>query len=400
MSDTPWLTIIGLGEDAPENLPPASRKALEAADVVMGPPRHLGLLPALSARLIEWPVPFADGVAQLLEMRGQRVVMLASGDPFWFGAGTSVTRRLDPEEWTALPSPSTFSLAASEMGWPLDTTGCFGLHAAPLTRLRPDLQDGARLIVLLRDAKSVGDLTEYLNDSGWAESSVTVLQALGGPRAQRVDFTANARPDAKFEHPLCVAVKVKGPRDNALPRATGRADTWFDSDGTMTKRPVRAITLSALAPRAGEHLWDIGGGSGSIAIEWLLSDWRLSASCIEPRASRVAAITANAAKLGVDRLEVVQGSAPEILTDLPHPDVVFVGGGLSDALLDWLTSRLQPGTRIVANAVTLESERLLLAAHTKLGGDLMRIEISNAEPLGPRTGWKASYPIVQWSVTL
>ncbi|MEX0338230.1 MAG: precorrin-6Y C5,15-methyltransferase (decarboxylating) subunit CbiT [Arenibacterium sp.] len=400
MSDTPWLTIIGLGEDAPENLPPASRKALEAAEIVIGPPRHLGLLPTLSAKMIEWPVPFADGIAQLLALRGQRVVMLASGDPFWFGAGTSVTRQLDAQEWVAYPAPSTFALAASEMGWALETTACFGLHAAPLERLRPALQDGARVIVLLRDGAAVEALASFLVLAGWAESELTVLQALGGPRAQRAVFQALGVPDVEFKHPLCVALKVRGDKSHALPLANGRADQWFDSDGTMTKRPVRALTLSALAPRAGEHLWDIGGGSGSIAIEWLLSGATLSATCIEPRETRVETIRANAAKLGVDRLKIVSGSAPDVLSDLDSPDVVFIGGGLSQALLTWLTAHLSTGTRIVANAVTLESEQLLTTAQMRLGGELMRIDIAHAEPLGPKTGWKASFPIVQWSVTL
>ncbi|MEX0281446.1 MAG: precorrin-6y C5,15-methyltransferase (decarboxylating) subunit CbiE [Arenibacterium sp.] len=400
MTETPWLTIVGLGEDAPEGLLPASRKALVEAEFIMGPPRHLGLLPEVQAQLIEWPVPFAHGISDLLEMRGKRVVMLASGDPFWFGAGTSVTRHLAPEEWIAYPGVSTFSLAASELGWALERTGCFGLHAAPLERLRPALQPEARLIILLRDGAAVSALATHLVEAGFADTELTVLEALGGPRKRRTTFSAHSVPETDFKHPLCVAAIIRGSTEAALPLASGRGDHWFDSDGTMTKRPVRAVTLSALAPRAGEHLWDIGGGSGSIAIEWLLSNDSLSATSIEPRDSRVATIKENARRLGVDRLQVMHGSAPDVLDTLKRPDVVFIGGGLSKGLLDWLTDKLEPGTRLVVNAVTLESEQLLMGARARLGGDLLRLEISTAEPLGSKTGWKASYPILQWSTTL
>ncbi len=390
------MTIVGIGEDAPAGLPPASRAALEAAEIVMGAPRHLALLPPLGADLVEWPVPFADGIARLLALRGRRVVMLASGDPFWFGAGTSIARHLRAGEWTALPGPSTFSLVAARMGWPLEHTACHGLHAAPLARLRPALAAGGRMIVLLRDGDAVRGLAEYLRDAGFGASRVTVFESVGGPAERRSDGAAGAMPDAAFAHPVCAAVQVKGD-GAALPLASGRPDAWFESDGQMTKRPVRALTLSALAPCPGQHLWDIGGGSGSIGIEWLLAHPTMRATTVEPREDRAAQILQNAARLGMDRLKVVQGAAPEALAGLAPPDAVFIGGGLSQELLDWLAAHLAPGTRIVANAVTLESEALLTRAQARLGGDLLRIELAQAAPLGGRTGWRASYPVVQWS---
>jgi len=393
------LTIIGLGEDAPEGLPSTSLAALKAAEVIMGPPRHLALVPQGAAQIIAWPVPFADGIAQLIALRGRRVVVLASGDPFWFGAGSSISRHLAQDEWTALPSPSTFSLVAAQMGWPLEQTGCFGLHAAPLSRLRPALACGARMIVLLRDGAAVQALGDYLVGAGFDASALHIFEAIGGPRARSTAATAADLPDLTFAHPVCAAIEVLG-EGAALPVAAGRPDDWFESDGQITKRPIRALTLSALAPRPFEHLWDIGGGSGSIGIEWLLSHPTLSATTIEPRAERATRIGENATKLGVDRLQVVHGLAPEVLTDLPRPDAVFIGGGLSVQMIDWLATHLDAGTRIVANAVTLESEAMLTQAHARLGGDLMRVELAHAAPLGTRTGWKSRYPVVQWSVTL
>lgn len=360
----------------------------------MGAARHLALVPGAGVEQVTWPVPFADGVTQIMARRGQPTVVLASGDPFWFGAGTSLTRQLQANEWRAFSGRSTFSLAAARMGWPLEDTACLGLHAAPLTRLRPYLAQGRRMIVLLRDGESVTELATYLSDHGFGASALTVMEGVGGPREHITDASADTVKPG-FSHPVCVAVNVTGDGE-ALPFATGRADDWFDSDGQMTKRPVRAMTLSALAPRPFEHLWDIGGGSGSIGIEWLLCDPSLRATVIEPRADRVERIKANAAKLGVDRLHVMQGAAPEVLRDLPAPNAVFVGGGLSADLLAHLET-LPPGTRLVTNAVTLESEALLTQTHARLGGDLMRIEISAAAPIGPKRGWRAAYPITQWS---
>lgn len=395
----------------------------------MGAARHLALLPGLRAETLRWPVPFADGIAPLLALRGRRVVVLASGDPFWFGAGSVLARHLSPGEWRTLPGPAIFTLVAARMGWALEGVGCFGLHAAPLTRLRPALHPGARMIVLLRDGAAVHELAAYLDVAGFGASTLSVLEAVGGTSERRTDARASGLaagsgsaptdadlatdaaaltrvaettiPPGGFRHPVCVAVAVAG-AGAVLPLASGRADDWFANDGQITKRPVRALTLSALSPRGAEHLWDIGSGSGSIAIEWLLSGPRLTATAIEPRTDRAATIRANADRLGVDRLTVVTGRAPDALGGLAQPDAVFIGGGLSDALLDWLWLNLAPGTRIVANAVTLGSEGVLIAAQAARGGDLLRVELAQAAPLGPEVaghrGWKSSYPIVQWSV--
>lgn len=397
MARGPWVTIIGLGEDGPDGLTGASLAALGEAEIVMGPARHLALLPDLRAETVTWPVPFADGITLLLSHRGRRVVVLASGDPFWFGAGSVLARHLKPGEWRALPGMSCFALAASRLGWALELTHCLGLHAAPLTRLRPHLAPGMRLIVTLRDGAAVDDLGAYLVQEGFGDSVLHVMEALAGPR-ERVTTHRAAAVTGPFDHPVCVAVEVQG-AGRVMPKASGLADDWFEHDGQITKRPVRALTLSALAPQPFEHLWDIGGGSGSISIEWLLSHATTQATVIEADPERAARLTANARRIGVDRLTVVTGHAPEALDGLTAADVVFVGGGLSSELLARLET-LAKGARLVANAVTLESEALLLTAHARKGGNLLRIELSDAKPLGSKRGWSASFPIVQWSVTL
>ncbi|MEO1193986.1 MAG: precorrin-6y C5,15-methyltransferase (decarboxylating) subunit CbiE [Pseudomonadota bacterium] len=403
MSEAPlkaaWLTIVGLGEDGLERLPPASRRVLDEAEVVIGATRHLALLPGLSAKTIAWPVPFADGLPILQDLQGQRVVVLASGDPFWFGAGAVIARTFPEDAWQALPGPSTFSLAASRLGWPLEGTLCLGLHAAPLTRLKPHLAPGIKAILLLRDGSAVQALADYLTSEGFGASRLTVMEALAGPRERITQAVAEAVPDQAFAHPVAVAVAVEG-SGPALPRTAGIDDGFFESDGQMTKRPLRALALSALAPRPIETLWDIGGGSGSIAIEWLLAHPTTEAISIEARSERAARIRANAEHLGVDRLSLVEGRAPEALEGLAPPQAVFIGGGLSEALLTDLSTRLAPGTRLVAHAVTLESEALISAWSARLGGSLLRVALSEANPLGAKRGWKAAYPVVQWQVTL
>ncbi|MBO9449874.1 precorrin-6y C5,15-methyltransferase (decarboxylating) subunit CbiE [Tropicibacter sp. R16_0] len=397
--EKPWLTVIGLGEDGLDGLSPASRQVLDAAEVIMAPPRHLSLVPQGQQERVEWPVPYADGFTKLLDLRGRQVVVLASGDPFWFGAGSVIARNLAPGEWTARPGPSTFALAAASLAWPLEKTLTMGLHAAPLTRLRPHLAPGLRAIVLLRDGDAVLALADWLTAIGFGESKLNVMEALGGPRQRLRSSKACDLEFDDIQHPVCVGLDVAG-AGLTLPKASGKPDAIFETDGQITKRPVRALTLSALAPQRGEHLWDIGGGTGSIGIEWLMCHPSLTATTIEPRADRAERIRRNADALGQDRLEVVHGIAPAVLDGLDLPDVVFIGGGLSDELMGWLKDNLDAGTRLVANAVTLESEAVLAQWHEKLGGDLLRIELAQSAPLGPRRGWKSAYPVVQWSVTL
>jgi precorrin-6Y C5,15-methyltransferase (decarboxylating) len=388
----PWLTIIGIGEDGLAGLSEASRNALDRAETVFGGERHLKLA-RLDGRGKPWPVPF--DTACVLSRRGRPTAVLASGDPFWHGAGGSLATQLAPDEWVAHPSPSTFSLAAARLGWPLESTICIGLHAVPFERLVPLLTRGAHIICLVRDAKAAGDLASWLTTRGFGASRLWTLSALGGPRESVTESRAESYAADSATSPLALAIEADGA--TGLSRASGLSDDLFHHDGQITKRPNRALALSALAPRPGERLWDIGAGSGSISVEWALAGGR--ASAVETRDDRVANIRANAEAFGLShKIDIVAASAPAALVKLARPDAVFIGGGLDAAMFDAIWSLVSDGVRIVAHSVTLETEALLSELHAHHGGELMRIDVSHAAPLGRYRSWEPSRPVVQWSV--
>jgi precorrin-6B C5,15-methyltransferase / cobalt-precorrin-6B C5,C15-methyltransferase len=387
----PWLTIIGIGEDGLAGLSEASRKALRDAETVFGGERHLALA-GITARGRPWPVPFdADSV---LSCRGRPTAVLASGDPFWHGVGGSLAEKLETGEWIAHSAPSTFSLAAARLGWRLESVACLGLHAAPFERLVPHLARGARIICLVRDGNAAGELAEWLTERGWGASPLWTLTALGGPRESIRQHRADGHVADPGDSLVAVALEARG--SQGIARSSGLADDLFVHDGQITKRPMRALALSTLAPRPGEKLWDIGAGSGSISVEWALCGGATIA--VEARDDRAANIRSNAAAFGLThRIAVIAGTAPAILSDVETPDAVFIGGGLDAAMFDAVWSRLAPGTRLVAHAVTLETETLLTELHQRHGGELMRVEIAHAGPLGRYRSWDAVRPIVQWS---
>lgn len=387
----PWLTIIGIGEDGLAGLSEASRKALSNAETVFGGERHLALAD-VGSRGRAWPVPFDADI--VLSCRGRPTAALASGDPFWYGAGASLAEKLDGGEWIAYPAPSTFSLAAARLGWRLEATACLGLHAAPFERLVPHLAQDARIICLVRDTAAMGKLAKWLTERGWGASLLWTLAALGGPREYIDQHRADLFAEDISGNLVAVAVQAIG--GQGLPRSSGLPDDLFVHDGQITKRPMRALALSALAPRPGERLWDIGAGSGSVSVEWALCGG--TSIAIEAREDRAVNIRSNAAAFGLaHRITVVTGQAPKALATLDVPDAVFVGGGLDRPMFDAVWSRLAPGARLVAHAVTLETEALLGEVHQQHGGELMRVDIAHAAPLGRYRSWEAARPVVQWS---
>jgi precorrin-6Y C5,15-methyltransferase (decarboxylating) len=400
----PWLSIVGIGEDGVEGLNATARGLIQSAAVVFGGERHL----ALAASLIRgtarpWATPFDGTVAEVLTHRGRPVCVLASGDPFFHGVGSLLSRHVSRHETLAVPAPSAFSMAASRLLWPLPQTVLLSLCGRSLDLIRPHLHPGTRILALTSDQHAPAQLARLLCDIGFGHSQLTVLESLAGPheriRASRADCFSLERIDSLNT----VAIEVAAaPGARILPRAAGLADDLFEHDGQITKREIRALTLSALAPRRGELLWDVGAGSGSVAIEWMLADVSLNAIAIERRADRASRIRRNAAACGVPHLQLIEAAAPAAFEGLTPPDAVFVGGGATvPGTINASQAALRPMGRLVVNAVTLETESALLQYQSQWGGSLTRIEISRAGPVGGEnarmTGWRPARPIVQWA---
>jgi precorrin-6B C5,15-methyltransferase / cobalt-precorrin-6B C5,C15-methyltransferase len=397
----PWLSIVGIGEDGLDGLSAAARQLLAGAELVAGGRRHLALVASLGKPVLDWDTPFAASIPKLLAHRGKRVVALCSGDPFWYGAGSVIAEAVTAAEAVAVPASSTFAWAAARLRWRLEETITLGLHARPIELLRPHLRTGARLIVLARDGAAPALIATYLGGVGFGPSRLTILEALGGPSERvRVTTAAGFALD-DVRSPVALAIEaVAEPGAIVIPRVAGLPDEFFQHDGQLTKREIRAVSLSTLAPRGGELLWDVGAGSGAIGVEWLLAHPANRAIGIEARDDRLGTARANAQALGVPHYDLRLGTAPDALQGLPTPDAVFVGGGASrEGVLDAVWQALPPGGRLVVNSVTLETEAVLIARQARHGGGLLRLAIERAGPVGGRTGWRAAMPVVQWSVT-
>jgi precorrin-6Y C5,15-methyltransferase (decarboxylating) len=392
-----WLSIVGIGEDGAEGLSATARGLVADAEIVFGGARHLALAaPLIRGEARAWPSPFSVG--PVLAERGRQVCVLASGDPFFYGVGSTLAALVSTDEMVAVPSPSAFSLAAARLGWALPETTLISLHGRGVDRIRPHLHPGARLLALTSDAEGPAALARLLDETGFGATRLTVLEALGGSR-ERVRGTTAAKFDLGGITELnTVAIEVAAaPGARIIAYGAGLADELFEHDGQITKREIRAVTLAALAPLNGELLWDVGAGAGSVAIEWLLAHPSMRGIAIEARGDRTARIRRNAAALGVPDLEVKEGAAPDALAGLPTPDAVFVGGGASTSgVLDAAVTALRPGGRLVVNAVTLRTEAELIARYERHGGTLGRIAISRAEAIGDKIGWRPAMPVTQW----
>ncbi|BAN46377.1 bifunctional cobalt-precorrin-7 (C(5))-methyltransferase/cobalt-precorrin-6B (C(15))-methyltransferase [Metapseudomonas resinovorans] len=396
----PWLTVVGIGEDGYAGLGKAARHALLGAVEVLGGARQLDLLPrCIGARRSPWPSPFS--LAPVLEKRGTPVCVLASGDPMLFGVGASLARQVAAEEMRVIPAPSSYSLAAARLGWPLQDVTLLSVVARPLAALNAHLHDGARLLVLSNDGTSPAAIAAQLAEHGFGPSRLTVLEHLGGERERRIEGIASDWSLAEAAALNLLAIEVR-PADGTcpLPTTSGLPDEAYRHDGQLTKRDVRAITLARLAPRPGELLWDVGAGCGSIGIEWMRAHPGCRAIAVEANEGRQGHIRHNRDTLGVPGLQLVAGQAPAALDGLPAPDAIFIGGGVTEpGVLDRCWASLKPGGRLVANAVTLQSEATLVAFRERQGGALTRISIAQAQPLGDFDTWRSALPITLLDVT-
>jgi len=404
-SSTKWLTIVGIGEDGVPGLGDEAREAVKDAVYVFGGKRHLALAKELiNGESLPWSHPFDTSMASVLEKRGQKTCVLASGDPSFYGVGATLSRVVDVNEMRVFPAPSAFSLAAARLGWPLQETQCLSLHAHPIANLRRYLQPGQRILAFTSGAESPVEIARFLSTHGFGASRITVLEALGGD-GERISAQIASSFDAPGINPLnLVAIEVTieiagdGEETRIIPLTPGLPDSWFDHDGQITKREIRAFTIAALAPQPGERLWDIGAGAGSVSIEWMLSALDMRAIAIESNHARAENIRANALALGTPALEIIEGRAPGALEGLETPDAIFIGGGgTNEGVVQAAVDALPIGGRLIANAVTVEMEAVLMDAYCKLGGELTRLAVSKIEPIGTLNTWRPALPITQWS---
>jgi precorrin-6Y C5,15-methyltransferase (decarboxylating) len=397
------IALVGTGADGWSGLTTPARARIEMAGVVIGGQRQLDLLPdTITAQRVPWPSPLRPFVAELVSRyRSRGLVVLASGDPMFFGIGRALVEEVGPQSLLVLPHPSSISLACARLGWPVEDIDVVSLVGRPLASLTTSLYHRRRLLVLGNDATTPTAVAKLLIAKGFGGSTLTVLEQLGAPWETRRSGVAQTW-DAAFGDPLnVVAVECLLSREGTrLGLVPGLADAVYQDDGQLTKREVRAVTISSLAPAPGELLWDIGGGAGSVAIEWMRAHRSCRAIAVEADNERAARIAGNAEALGVPGLRIVNGRAPTALAQLPTPDAIFIGGGLTaEAMLDTAWAALKPGGRLVANAVTLESEALLAQCYARSGGELIRIATSRAKAVGGFTGWQQAMPVTQWSVT-
>ncbi|WP_394197567.1 precorrin-6y C5,15-methyltransferase (decarboxylating) subunit CbiE [Litoreibacter albidus] len=393
-----WLHIVGIGEDGMDGLTPVTRTVVETAEVIIGGDRHHQLSESVTATRVAWPSPFNALIETLESYRGKRVVVLATGDPLWFSVGARIGRSIDPSEIVYHPQLSAFQLTAARMGWSLADVETLTVHGRPVHQMVAFIQPDQRLIILTTGAETPAQIAQFLTERGFGKSQMTVLASMGGDKEQRFDGTA---ADWAHEVPAFNTLAVQciaAPDAALLPRVPGLGDDLFQSDGTMTKQEVRAATVAKLMPMRGALLWDIGTGSGSVAIEWMRAARYARATGIEPRADRRAMAAENALALGAPKLELIDGQVPAALQGLDAPDAIFIGGGLSEEVFDIAWDKLRPLGRLVANAVTLESEAILIGLHKKYGGDLVKISVQRAEPVGRLTGWRPSMTVTQWSL--
>lgn len=393
-----WLDIIGMGDDGAASLLPAARDRLAAAEVVIASARLHDRLPDLDAERIAWPTPFDALIDRLQDLRGRRVVVLATGDPLWFSVGARIAQVFDLSEMRIHPHVSAFQLACARLGWPLAEVETLTAHGRAPEGILPFVGPGAQLLVLSTDARTPAQVARLLTDRGYGSSVLSVLAHMGG--ADEACITGLAAGWARVVPDFHVlAVECVADADAQITsRAPGLPDDLFHHDGKITKREVRAITLAKLMPQRGALLWDIGAGCGSVGIEWMRAATDARAIGIETREDRRDMAQDNALALGVPGFDMVLGRAPAALADLPPPDAVFVGGGLSDAVADAALAALKPLGRLVANAVTLESETVLTGLHARLGGEMTRVAVARARPVGGFTGWGPLMPVTQWSL--
>jgi precorrin-6B C5,15-methyltransferase / cobalt-precorrin-6B C5,C15-methyltransferase len=394
-----WLSVVGIGEDGLDGLGAIARGLIERAKVIVGGDRHLQMLPPTDLRAkIVWSSPIESSIDEIIHRRGEAVCILASGDPMWYGIGVTLLRQINITEMTIIPAPSAFSLACARLGWSLTEVETVSLCGRDPAILNGVIYPGAKLLVLSAGRHTPKLVADMLIQRGFGSSQMTVLERMGGVNERAIEGIADSWMQTDLANLNTIAIScISTPKAEFFSRVVGLPDVAYHNDGQLTKREVRSITLSVLAPLPGQLLWDVGAGCGSIGIEWMRSHSRCRAIAIEHHPTRLQYIADNAIALGVPNLKIVVAKAPEALVNLPQPDAIFIGGGLTaPEVFTTCWQNLKMGGRLVVNAVTVESEQMVFKLQQQFGGELTRIAIQRAELVGKFLGWKAMAGITQW----
>jgi precorrin-6B C5,15-methyltransferase / cobalt-precorrin-6B C5,C15-methyltransferase len=398
-----WLSIIGINEDGIDGLSSVARFWLDRAEILVGGDRHLKLIPSLipldERKRLTWQSPLINSIQEILTYQNKSVCVLASGDPMWYGIGTTLLQHIPLEQMRIVPAVSTFSLICARLGWAIANVETLSLCGRPVENLISFLYPNAKILLLSADRHTPKLVIELLRKKGYGKSKIWILEHLQGEE-KISEVTAEAELGSiEIADLNAIALEcIAESQTFIISRLPGLPDSAYIHDGQLTKSEVRAITLSALAPKPGELLWDVGAGCGSIGIEWMRTDFRCKAIAIEPK--RIEYIAQNAISLGTPNLEIIEGIAPEALQNLPSPNAIFIGGGItSEDTIEKCWHSLKPGGRLVANVVTIEGEQQIFAWQQKIGGSLKRIAIERMEAIGTFKGWKPMATVTQWIVT-
>ena len=395
---SPWLTILGVGDDGLDGLASAPRALIGAADIVVGSQRILERAELGDVETHIWTSPIEEMLARISGWKDKNVVILATGDPMHYGIGATLARHMAVEDMTVIPAPSAFSLAAAKLKWPLQEVETLSLHGRSVSLLQPFIQPGAKILALTGGGETVQEAAGILRARGFGESALHVLEHMGGAEQRIVTLTADSCEDNDFAAFNTLGLEcIAGPDAKLLARVPGLPDEAFTHDGQLTKREVRSVTIAALGPTPGALLWDIGAGCGSISIEWMRAVRGGRAIAFERNQARVQMIAENAVALGAPGLEVVSGDVEQTLSGHPAPAAVFIGGAVTnESVFESCWKALPPGGRLVANAVTLEGEAALIARHESHGGELVRIDVSHVARIGTRRALKPRMAVTQW----
>lgn len=395
------VVLVGIGHDGWEGLAPTSCAEIQRADVLMGSPHHLQMVPAdVTADRVPWPAPASESLPEFLgDYAGRAVVVLAPGDPMYSTIGSALTRVLGYERVRVLPGPSAVSLACARLGWSVEDTEVVSVVGRPLALLHPHVQPGRRLLVLGSDDDTPSQVAALLAARGYGQSQITVLGGLGGPDEEVRSGTAATWAQRATALSI-TAVECRADRGTMpLPTTPGLPDGAYESDGQLVHAEIRAISLARLAAVPGQQLWDVGAGSGSIGIEWMRAHKSCRAVAVEAVEERAERIARNATRLGVPYLRVVRGLAPEVLSRLPKPDAVFIGGGLTTPLLVESCWEVLPiGGRLVAAAHDEDAQSVLRSWYARVGGDLVRVVVEHAEKGSDGPSWTDAATVTIWSV--